>query len=563
MICPQCQTQNRDDRSECYNCGQELSTLRMIVNRARNHYNEALEHAERGRDEEAIRELKHALELDGSFVEAWLVLGTLHARAERLDDARQAWETAMGQDPRFERGHQYLLKAQRIEPSLPALRKLKLTSLALGALLILAVSFGLYQSLPDSGMQKINEALQRREEGQWTAALERLAQAQSDPLASGKARRVAGVLGEEMSERLRAGLDAVQANADARRYTEAVAGMEKIETLDPPGWVQQEIGGIKTRMGAAMMASAEGEVARFRAGDLSHEELGAKLKSWIQVAGGTEGEARLVALLDEVNAEQSRTVMAGLRPEILSIESDAKAAQRVDELAVQYPALKSELEDVLRSRLAVVAEARSNEFERLVREGRLGEARERMLEFRALYEGLGRAAPSDITQKMEAALGHTERALAMREITAAFEARDYELVLERAPSVEAMSLSDAERAEVRARRDEAERRLGAQLWEWSQERDQQFETLNLSLEDARRMIERFELIIRHAPPAEATYRTTHTLFRAAAAHLRLGRAAEAKALVDRLRRDFPDSSVARYPAFARFEARLGAELERG
>lgn len=563
MICPQCQTPNRDDRSECYHCGQELATLRMIVNRARNHYNEALEHAERGRDEEAIRELKHALELDGSFVEAWLVLGTLYARAERLDEAKQAWETAMGQDPRFERGHQYLLKAQRIEPSLPALKRLKLTALSLGGLLVLAAAFGVYQSLPDSGMRKIGEALDHREGGEWAAAMERLASAQSDPMASGKAKRTAEALRTEMSERLMSMLEVVRANVEARRYAEAVHGIGKLEALDPPSWAQQEVGGIKTRMGEAMAQAGEQEVVRYRAGEQSYEDLSGKLRPWIQLAGSSEGAAKLTALLEETGQEHRRTVMARLRPEILAIENDAKAAQRVDELAVQYPDLRTDLEDVLRSRLAVVAEARSNEFERLVGEGKLGEARERMLEFRALYEGLGRTAPADVTQRMEAALGRTEKSIALRELTAAFEARDYEAVLKTAPAVEAMNLSQAELAEVRARRGEAERLLGAELWNWSQERDQQFETLAVPLEDARRMVEGFELIIRHAPPAEATYRTTHSLFRAAAAYLRLGEAEEARQLVERLKRDFPESSVLRYPAFERFEARLKAESERG
>lgn len=563
MICPQCKTENRDERTECYHCGQELATLRMIVNRARNHYNEALEHAERERDEEAIRELKHALELDGSFVEAWLVLGTLYARAERLEEAKEAWETAMGQDPRFERGHQYLLKAQKIQPSLPQMRKLKQTVVALSGLLILVVAFAGWQSLPDTGMQKIDQALTEYEAQRWSAAIEKLADAKSDVAASGKAKRAAGVLGEELRARLSDMLDTIRLSLEARQYPRAVAEISDIEALNPPGWVQQELGAIKRQMADSMVEAAEREIAAFREGTRRYAELEERLKRWAELAGEGEGKQQISELLEEASSEHRRTLLARLRPEILAIEDDAKAAQRIDELAVQYPALRDELENLLRSRLAVVAEARTNEFDRLVRQGRLDEAEERLAEFKALYETLGRTAPEEITARMEAAIQQTERAIALEGLENAFEAGDYARVLDLAPKVAGMELSDARRAEVEARRADAERLLAEELWDWSQARDQDFETLNIALEEARRMVERYPLILKHAPAAEATFRTTHTLFRAAAAYLRLGQPEQAQALIQRLKSEYPDSAVLRYAAFGRFEDRLTAALERG
>lgn len=562
MICPQCKTENRDERTECYHCGQELATLRMIVNRARNHYNEALEHAERERDEEAIRELKHALELDGSFVEAWLVLGTLYARAERLEEAKEAWETAMAQDPRFERGHNYLLKARKIKPSLPQLRKLKQTVVTLGGLLILAVAFGVWQSLPDTGMQKIDDALDARAEQRWAAAIENLADAQSDVTASRKARRTAEALGEELRARLTTMLEKVRLSLDARQYRQAVDDMAKIEALSPPAWAQQELGGIKSQMTASMVEAAEREVAAFRDGDRTYPQLEERLTAWIDLAGDADGRQRLGELLEEATSEYRRTLLARLRPEILAIEDDAKAAQRIDELAVQYPALRDPLEDLLRSRLAVVAEARQNEFDRLVREGRLDEAEERLAEFRALYESLGRTAPEEITARMEAAVRRTERQIALQQLETAFEDENYERVLELAPEVAAMDLTEPRRAELKARRADAERLLAEELWDWSQARDQDFETLNISLEEARRMIERYPLILKHAPPAESLFRTTHTLFRTAAAYLRLGQPVKAREMVDRLKNEYPGSAVLDYAAFGRFEARLAEALDR-
>lgn len=68
MICPFCNTENRDDQDVCYHCNKDLSMLRLIINKAKHHYNLALEHAERGRYYEAITELNNSIELDSKNV---------------------------------------------------------------------------------------------------------------------------------------------------------------------------------------------------------------------------------------------------------------------------------------------------------------------------------------------------------------------------------------------------------------------------------------------------------------------------------------------------------------
>ena len=108
MNCPYCTTENRDDAEACYHCGKDISMLRLIVNKARHHYNVALEHAERQRFAEALTELEHALELDRSFVPAHVVMGTVHAKMENFAEARRCWEAALALDPHVLKAHQYL-----------------------------------------------------------------------------------------------------------------------------------------------------------------------------------------------------------------------------------------------------------------------------------------------------------------------------------------------------------------------------------------------------------------------------------------------------------------------
>ena len=103
MLCPNCKTENRDERESCYHCEQDLAALRLVLNRAKNHYNLGLEHAERDRIDAAISEFKHALELDSSFSRAWAVLGTMYAKKEMYSEAKEAWQSALALDPSLQK----------------------------------------------------------------------------------------------------------------------------------------------------------------------------------------------------------------------------------------------------------------------------------------------------------------------------------------------------------------------------------------------------------------------------------------------------------------------------
>lgn len=135
MICPFCKTENRDERATCYHCEADLKMLRSVVNASRHHYNKALEHAGRGRNKEAITELHTALGLDASFVNGWVVLGTLHAKEERFDEAEKAWERALKLDDRYKKAHDYIAKIERLRPILPAYLRLRRFAMGLMGLI--------------------------------------------------------------------------------------------------------------------------------------------------------------------------------------------------------------------------------------------------------------------------------------------------------------------------------------------------------------------------------------------------------------------------------------------
>ena len=149
MKCPYCSTDNREDRETCYHCGKDISMLRLIVNRARHHYNVALEHAERERYAEALAELQHCLELDASFFPAHVVMGTIHAKMGKFADAERCWQAALSFDPHIRKAHEYLDKSHMVQRAVPLLSRLRLVVAAvvtLAVLLAVLIVWRLWQS---------------------------------------------------------------------------------------------------------------------------------------------------------------------------------------------------------------------------------------------------------------------------------------------------------------------------------------------------------------------------------------------------------------------------------
>ena len=125
MKCPMCSTVNRDDRTQCYHCNADLTLLRTVMLRAREFYNKGLEHAERGRVDEAIIELKVAISLYHDFPQAHNVLGTLYAKLNKFDLANQHWNTTLSLEPTNKRASDYLVKSNKIIEEPLILKQLK------------------------------------------------------------------------------------------------------------------------------------------------------------------------------------------------------------------------------------------------------------------------------------------------------------------------------------------------------------------------------------------------------------------------------------------------------
>lgn len=96
--CPLCRLAP-DAAGTCPDCGQDLAPLTYLAVAPALAYNTALAQADAGDDDGAVRSLQQAVAQDEGFLDAWMVLGKLHARNGRADEARRAWGAVLAVDP--------------------------------------------------------------------------------------------------------------------------------------------------------------------------------------------------------------------------------------------------------------------------------------------------------------------------------------------------------------------------------------------------------------------------------------------------------------------------------
>lgn len=558
MLCPQCKTENRPDRGECYNCGQDLGTLRRVVSRARNLYNSALEHAERDRPADAITDLKNALELDSSFIDAWVVLGTVYARQEQYGEAEQAWHRALALDRRLEKAHGYLLKTEGIIPALPALRNVRIIAVILAASLAASVGALIVQARPDPAMKKVIHALDLRQEGKTAEALAALDEGATIGVASPKAKRVARALQVQLLAGLDNDIEGIETLLRDGQLDACVHKIDAVAALSPPEEIERELESFRARVGAQALALARVDKNAFDGGKLGYAELAARLDQLENLAKvGTAG-AEIAALRAEASQHHSNATLATVRNRIMTAEDIREAARRSYELTAENPGMAAEIDAVFIGRLAAEAQARVLAARDHLAAGETGPARRIGREISSLFEELGKPRPGKLLGQLESEILEVESEARLATLVAARDGGQYEKMLGILNEADPNSWTSRDAKQASALRDDAERAIAKATWQWSNtdEMDRKFEDVKISQGDARRMIDYHELVIRYAPDEERAYRTTRTLFRTASAYKMMGETARAIDFMTRLKSEYPGSKLLGYSAVRKFEARL-------
>lgn len=207
--------------------------LRLMVNKARQHYNDALEHAERGRTAEAIDELHNSLDLDRRFANAHVVLGTLYAKSGEYEKARESWRNALEVQPDLLKAHNYLQKVEAVETSLPALRRFRTIALALLGVIALLTAGLFWQARPNPEVDRLRTAKNAYNEGNYGRAIKELETVRRRSKEGSAVHLAADSLYLALQADLRQEVRRIQDLTFSRRYPEALTAIADLETSQP------------------------------------------------------------------------------------------------------------------------------------------------------------------------------------------------------------------------------------------------------------------------------------------------------------------------------------------
>jgi hypothetical protein len=558
MICPFCQTDNRDDREECYHCKKDISMLRLIVNKAKHHYNQALEYAERGRVDDAIGELKNALDLDGSLVAAHVVLGSLYARKEMLEEARRCWDAALGTNHNFLKAHDYLHKAQGAEYVFPAVRRLRTLAATLAAVLVAAVALALWLARPDRGLHAVHGAIgelagQKAPAGQIAEKLNALA---NDPGASAVSVEMAQGVLEQLERGWREDLElAVAALAQEQPYT-AIHILDLLEARQPARTIR--LAAAKTR--AEALGKLRGRVMdladRYYAGTAPYEELEREASNYLKVAAPGEDHDKIAELATQARADHGQRLLA----EAAAATADAPLDEAIAKTLAwreRNPDLGAQLDALLDRRLALEADKIKTQTEKLIAKDDADQARQQIELIGMMYQKARRPEPAELLGALRAQADARRQRGELAKVRAAFEKEEWETFIALTADLDALTRDEVERAKLADWRAQALRGRAAAQWNWFDARDAQFEEGTISAEDAARALSVYQETIEHLP-GRLRYARGPLLFYAASASFRLGQMDQARALLTRVRAEHPKSYIVK--SANAFEKKHAAKL---
>lgn len=546
MICPYCHTDNRDDRELCYHCNRDLTMLRVIVNKAKHHYNQALEYAERDRTDDAIHELRNTLDLDGSMIDAHVVLGTLHAKKEEFARARDEWNAALALDHRLQKAHDYLNKAERAEVVFPIVRRLKTMNtwlillLAMGAAMWAATSF--YRTRPVELADQLSGMLDKIAKADLSGgdSLQELRKADNDAALPLVGREAAANVARAIEQQRRAKLTEARA---ALAEGAPLLALRMVSRIDGAGdkSLSVDIGQIRAQAEQQLLARVDEAARSAAAGTIEMDKLRQSADEAMQALDKNAparkrieaGIARAEVSRAQYILEQTRGIAAGDRVQSI--------VPKMLMLRDKNPKLAARIDEILRGRLDAEVGHAVNAIQKKVDKGLLGDARAQIGEFMTLYAGAGFKDADPRLAALAAQISAAERRKAYAAAVAAYNEKKYEPFLAMSQDPDALTTDTVARATLVQMRAEALRRFAGQMYDWMNAMDNRFETGTIDAQTAARVVENWRRVHDNGPK----YSRAPVMFYAAVSYFKLGQTDRAKELIERVRKEYPKSFIQR------------------
>lgn len=541
MQCPFCQTENREDREKCYACDKDISMLRLIVNKARHHYNIGLEHAERGRLVEAIDELNNAIDLDRRFVTAHVVLGTLYAKRGEFDKARQSWNTALELNPDFAKAHTYIERVQTVQTAMPTIRRWRWAAV-ISALLALALGTSLILSQRETDeVRAIRVAREHYDAQRDSKALRELERIRKMRRPDKTVAIAAAALQDAIRERMNEQVRRIQDLKFAQLYPQALQEIAALEARSPDAVTSGALGALRDDINYYYTSQINELYELFRNEEVPFEELRAQVEEFMQAYPDLpEKDILRQQLASAMSIETQRRVKA-IEDEFTETRNLAAAITALEDLpeefrqAQEYEVGRRELIErmltwVFDERLRELLDTR--EFEEA--QGLLDEVLEvgGAIDDVVKVEGLVELALETLHEEEKSVhLKTTEKFVRTGSVDEAIEALIHASARD--------DLTTAERHLVESLHQEVDRREVQQALDQLRERERAFVRLDITEEEATRTLHLFD-----EAPMEAFQQMSSTdradmLAYSAAAALRLNDREIAEAMLEELRKEQP------------------------
>ncbi|MBN1867982.1 tetratricopeptide repeat protein [Candidatus Sumerlaeota bacterium] len=594
MICPFCRTVNRDENGTCYKCEKDLSMLRLIVNKAKSHFNTALEFAERDRNEEAIAELHNAIDLDHTHVNSHVVLGTLYAKIGQLDRAEECWREALAVDPRFQKAHEYLEKLGRGRKSLPIVRRQRLLMTVMLVLLVSLAAWFIVLSSPKPSQLRLTDAWVRYHENDYAGALDVL-QAFSATPAESFVGDQAQLLRDLIHKHMAFLLGSARTYLDQNKIAEARLQVQTLKDLSPPQTIREAAGRLMDEIDRTgqelLLVSARDafgrrdlEAAHAMVADLlaqsppvQIEEIAREMEEQILLASHAAVSAAL-ELLSQGNAsedtvreqiETCRAVSADPDADEFLIQSQKAFAlivrtRKIDEainlfkegkidqigllermvaLGKEYPDYEK-LENTIAQFYTPLRDKLAQSLESDIETGRLESADSTLGTLEHLYALVEPDRAQVVLSPFRKRIEERRAGSLIERVKTAYASGDFEKTAQLArDAAEIDEIDDTTRAVMKTMLERSNARLAEERWEWMAqiERSGRYTGNRISLSEAQKTIEYYPLVEKHVSRKVYPHADETLLFYLAMSYRKVGQTDEAAKTFSLLEERFPES----------------------
>ncbi len=541
MICPFCNTQNRDDQDICYHCNKDLTMLRLIVNKAKHHYNLALEHAERNRYYEAITELQNALDLDKSYVDARVVLGTIYAKQNNLDKAAAEWEAALATDSHFYKAHQYLLKAQKIGEVLPVLKWVKILGATLVIAILLVITVFIYYNRPHPNEALLREAWSYYQGNNYRQALTALDQIQ-EKASDQNLLMSSTILRDHIKTTLGTQIATVKNLLANQDYIGTIEAAQSLHQVNPDEETSALLTDLLEQAKANAFQQVEQLIQQYDKSGTGYDDLMIQSQKLIALLGDHADVQQLREKIVQVEEQQLKRAFEKLQKEYKQTRDTKTALAAAQQLLDANPgtSLHEQIQNFMDSaRMSsieyLLGTARSQveqrafdkaraTLDRILQSSNLSSAlRDELATVKAMYDS---EQAGDLIQRLKALNAKKE----------------YAQVIKLATEASQFNLTANDRKVIDRETALARRRYAIELYKWMLARDPKFEECRISVEEAQRTVDNYQIVLDYLPKKAYGYAFDEVTFYIGSAFMRLGQHEKGKEFFRKLHSEYSSSS---------------------